>query len=350
MSNEQNQTAPFELRTAVRSSLKPLVGFYGLSGGGKTLSALLFARGIVGPAGKIGVLDSENRRASIFADLVPGGFLVADLDEPFSPDRYQEAMALVEKDCDIVVVDSFSHEWTGPGGVLDWQEAEFVRLGNKDSMKLLSWQAPKRAHKQLVQWMLRCSKPLIVCLRGEQKTHFDQDANGKKTVITDKFSSPIQDPRFIFEMLINFEMVSRDVDGRPEGGFVIPRKVTHPDVWKILPKENEQIGIAHGKALADWCNAVSKPLPAGGTAGGFVQKALPKTGRPLLLEQMRDLTTKVHEWKKGDRAGWPLAKQRLTQWLIDEAIISDTQTLDSVTDDELAAAIEKVKTKLNTLL
>src|SRR5260370_2688833 len=101
----------FEIHPATRQGIKPLVGFYGKSGSGKTLSALYLARGIVGRSGKITLIDSESGRGSIFADMVPGGYNVLNLDAPFSPGRYEEAIVEAEKTADVVMVDSLSHEW-----------------------------------------------------------------------------------------------------------------------------------------------------------------------------------------------------------------------------------------------
>ena len=79
--------------------------------------------------------------------------------------------------------------------------------------------------------------------------------NGKNQVVTDEFSSPLFDPRFIFEMLVNFETLN--IGGK--GGFVHVWKCTHPGIAPLLPGPQEQVTVAHGAALAAWC------------AGGAVQ-------------------------------------------------------------------------------
>ena len=153
----------FEIRQATRQGVKPLVGFYGKSGSGKTMSALLFARGIVGASGRIVLIDTENKRGSIFADLIPGSYKTLDLDAPFSPDRYQEAIAEAEKVADAIVIDSMSHEWSGEGGVLDWAEEELQRMGGGDNNKMRSWIKPKMSHKQMIMRLFRCKCALICC-------------------------------------------------------------------------------------------------------------------------------------------------------------------------------------------
>lgn len=281
----------FTIKRATRQGVKPLVGFYGRSGSGKTMSALLFARGLVGDAGRITLIDSESGRGSIFSDLIPGGYSVLDLDAPFSPQRYEEAIVTAEKVSDVVVVDSMSHEWSGEGGVIDWADAELEKMGGGDNNKMRSWIKPKMAHKLMIGRLLRCRVALICCLRGEEKTHVVK-GESKTKIVTDEFSSPLFDQRFIFEMLLNFETVARN----GVGGFVIPRKVTHPAIAALLPKEGEQIGIAHGQAVGAWCAAPSlsqAPSTGAQSAGRAaavppVDAATPQT-RARMLELFQDI-------------------------------------------------------------
>lgn len=305
----------FEIKPATRQGVKPLVGFYGKSGSGKTMSALLFARGIVGASGRIVLIDTENKRGSIFADLIPGGYSALDLDAPFSPDRYQEAIAEAEKVADVIVIDSMSHEWSGEGGVLDMADSELERMGGGDNNKMRSWIKPKMSHKMMVQRLLRTKCALICCLRGEEKTHITKAADGQKgKVITDEFSTPLFDPRFIFEMLLNFECVAHD----GVGGYVTPRKITHPSIAALLPKENEQIGEKHGQALAAWCSAagtpaVKKPLTT----------ATAKT-RDWMLEQLKDIHVQMQAY--GIDHGVIMPNDGLEDWPL-SAVPTDKQSL-----------------------
>jgi hypothetical protein len=310
----------FTIKPATRTGVKPLIGLYGKSGSGKTMSALLLARGLVGPKGRIVLLDTENGRGSIFADLIPGGYSVLDLDAPFSPPRYEEAIATAEKSADVVVVDSMSHEWSGEGGVLDWADAELEKMGGGDNNKMRSWIKPKLAHKMMVQRLLRTKCALICCLRGEEKTHMGKNPQGKNTVITDEFSSPLFDPRFIFEMLLNFETVQRN----GQGGYVIPRKITHPSIAPLLPGENQQISVATGEAIAKWC------------AGG----AAPAASKPSseLTAVKKELWALLAEKHGGDKA-------RLQSWVTDELGID--VLLDTMEVAGLREVIEAAKKKLN---
>src|SRR5712671_804962 len=53
-------------RLAERSQANPLIGIHSESGNGKTKSALLLARGFVGPAGKIGMIETEAGRGEVY--------------------------------------------------------------------------------------------------------------------------------------------------------------------------------------------------------------------------------------------------------------------------------------------
>lgn len=321
----------FQIKDATRTGIKALIGMYGKSGSGKTMSALILMRGIIGPKGRLVLIDSESGRGSLFADIIPGGYKVIELEPPFSPERYQEAFEAAEAASDGVVVDSMSHEHSGDGGVLDMQEAELDRMAGKDNWgkreacKMASWIKPKMAHKKFVQRILRCKVPLICCLRGEEKTHMLKGDGGKNKVITDEFSSPLFDQRFIFELLLNFETVARN----GQGGFVIPRKITHPTLGVILPKETEQISVAHGEALAKWCASPGGP-------GTSKPADKPSDPAKAAKAELWKLTKHLHQGETS----------KLTQVLIDEGVISDTETVETLDPNRWPEVLRLAKTKL----
>src|SRR5262245_20948635 len=109
----------FSFRPARRSEAKPLIGLYSESGCGKTWSALMLARGFVGPAGKIGMIETESGRGEAYADVLPGGYDVLPIRENLSPENYGRALTIAEQaKFDALIIDSASHEWEGAGGVL----------------------------------------------------------------------------------------------------------------------------------------------------------------------------------------------------------------------------------------
>ncbi len=134
----------YDFRPAVRENASVLVGFAGASGSGKTLSALRFATGLAGPNGRIAFIDTERGRAlhyapppGVTADPSKGTFAFdhLELNPPFTPAAYLGAIKAADESglYKVIVVDSFSHEWEGEGGVLDMQEAEFIRMGSREA-------------------------------------------------------------------------------------------------------------------------------------------------------------------------------------------------------------------------
>ncbi len=64
------------IRPAKRTGSKVVIGIAGISGSGKTYTALKIARGMVDNANEIGFLDTENKRGSLYADILDQPFLI----------------------------------------------------------------------------------------------------------------------------------------------------------------------------------------------------------------------------------------------------------------------------------
>lgn len=338
-----DSSKPLILKPASRQGIIPLLGIWGGTGGGKTESALRLARGIAGPKGRLGVVDTESKRANYYADTIPGSFNSIDFDAPYSPERYIECLDLLERNADVGVVDSISHCWEGPDGILDLHEQTLDRMlkekkdnwGERERLNWPAWRGPKLRWVPLRNRLLSMKIPLIICFRGKNKSHMVKGADNKNTVVTDQTTSPIFEKDFIFEMHVAMEMFQKD--GR--GGFVrfpMPyAKTSHRDIRALLPKsEIEQISIEHGAALAKWCATPSGPgmTPESGNLS-------PKSGtddpRKALKQELWNLTTTVHNKN-------PAA---LLQFLHDENIITDEESLDSLGEARLKQVIEAVKKK-----
>lgn len=238
---------PFKKATV--SGLKSMICLYAESGGGKTLSALLLARGLVGPTGRIGMIDTENRRGEIFADDARiGGYEVLQLGEPFSPQAYMAAIDEAEAaGVDAIVIDSISHEWEGIGGVLDMA----VARANGGQPKFGDWKVPKTEHKHLIQKLMRCKAHVIVCARAQYKSRqidakdyaaYGITSNAKTTVLRDDYQSPIQEERFIFEMTVHLQMSNQHPG--------VPIITKCPDMLLGAFKPGEPITVETGRRMA----------------------------------------------------------------------------------------------------
>lgn len=320
----------FKITKATRTGIIPLIGLYGKSGGGKTHSALLLARGLVGDKGRITLIDTENKRGHIFSDVVPGGYNVLDFEPPYSPFRFREALQLAEKESDIVVIDSLTHSWDGEGGVLNMQDEELTRMAGTDfkkreACKMASWIKPKKEHKLFISQILRTPIPIICCLRGDEKVVWEKAATGTKEktfeILGVKYTlgtqlGPIFDKRFIFEMLINGEVYAKE----GKGGYVNFKKITHQNLSTCLPKSNQQVTVEHGRMIAEWCGGANKNVGHGGTATLKGLKAkLWKDLKPVRQLVSEDIV-KVDEWLKENNVTQDGIKSLDTDEKLKEAI------------------------------
>lgn len=329
----------FEIKTATRQGIKPLIGLYGESGCGKTYSSLLLARGLVGPSGKIVMVDTESGRGSLYADVLPGGYDVLDLGEPFSPSRYQDAMhAAAKAGAAIVVLDSMSHEWEGIGGVLDMAHQIEERSGKPG---LHCWKEPKLAHARMMLALLQSPLPVVCCLRAHFKSRQGKDDRGKTVIIKDDHTTPIQSEAFIYEMTAHAEIL--------QDHSIILTKCSHPALRDCFPKTGP-ITIHTGEAIAKWCAAPSLGAPASPASDRPAgEKASEKAKRNALKGQLWNLTRKVHGVEKQDDGDMILVEagmKNLSQWLWDEGIMDPNgETLAGVSVDRLAEIVEKVKAR-----
>lgn len=160
-------------KKAERKQAKLRLALAGPSGSGKTYSALLIAKGL---GGKIAVLDTEKGSASLYADLVD--FDVVDLMAPFTPERYIEVIAAAEAaGYDTLVIDSYSHEWTGPGGCLEANEA--LAHSKFRGNTWAAWNETTPRHRKLTNKILGSSMHIICTMRSKTET---VQGEGKKII------------------------------------------------------------------------------------------------------------------------------------------------------------------------
>ena len=300
----------FEIKKAVRKNSAPFIVLYGESGTGKTYSALLLARGIAGQKGVIRVIDTESGRASLYADIPEfGEYDTVDLSEPFSPARYIEALTTASNGADVVILDSGSHEWEGPGGVCDMAMESELRSNQKG---LHNWKVPKFEHSKFVQSLLRSSIPIIICLRAKFKTRQIREG-GKTQIIKDDHTSPIQADDFIFEATAHGEIM-------PDHSLHLT-KCSHPSLKECFPAK-KPIELLHGQKIAAWCR------------GG------------LLVESP--------ELKAAKKNVWDLLKKKLGVntlsdaeiWLRSKSIFSSEQALSSLSTVEQCEELFNKVTKI----
>lgn len=121
--------ADFSIVRAQRSQARLRLALTAPSGGGKTWSALVVAKGICEALlqaglvpgtieGKIGVIDTERRSAQLYSHLVP--FDTIELGPPYTVPRYLSALRQFDAaGYLVVIIDQVTHAWSGEGGLLE---------------------------------------------------------------------------------------------------------------------------------------------------------------------------------------------------------------------------------------
>lgn len=169
---------PIEFKKATRKQAKLRLAISGPSGSGKTYGALLLAQGI---SGNIAVIDTERGSASLYSHM--GEFDALELSKPFSPERYVEAIdagaAHVGPD-GVLIIDSLSHEWVGPGGCLEINEV--VAKTQTHGNTWAAWAITGARHQKLLDAILNAPCHIIATLRSKTETAQVEEKGRKKVV------------------------------------------------------------------------------------------------------------------------------------------------------------------------
>lgn len=235
-----------QLKKATRQQAYMRLNLSSPSGAGKTMSALRMAKGLVGEWAKIAVIDTENKSASLYSHL--GDFNVIDLEPPFSPERYIQAIdTCLAAGILCVIIDSSTHEWSGVGGCLESNDklAAAKYKGNSWS----AWNETTPRHDSFVNKVLQCKAHVITCTRSKMETVMGEDKKVKKVGMKD-----IQRDGWEYELTVSLT-IDRDTH------YAIPSK----DRTSIF--EGQQpflITEQTGELIRKWCDEgeVAPPPPA----------------------------------------------------------------------------------------
>jgi DNA polymerase III delta prime subunit len=224
-----------KIEKAIRKSLPAHICLYGESSSGKTLTALKLAHGLINQGERVCVIDTENHRASHYD--VDFDFDVINLEAPFSPEKFIEAINIIQNGgYKAIIIDSISHEWDSIGGVIDMAENSTNKSG------LAAWGKPKKEHKKLMDCILSSKAHVICCAKAKDKLKQVKNDKGKSEIIPKGFL-PIQEATFMYDMLLNIKMVKN-------GEFKIMKCPKNLDL-KINEK-TKYLDESHGKRIAEW--------------------------------------------------------------------------------------------------
>lgn len=238
--------AVLNIRPVESGQSKAVIGIAGQSGDGKTYTALLIARGMVNSPSEIGFLDTENKRGSLYADILDGKFMIGDLYPPFSPSRYAEAIReFQESGVKVLVVDSVTHEWEGDGGCDDIANAP---KADGTPRKVSNWIGAKREHKKFMNVLLQSNMDIVCCIRAREKTDFKDPAKPVSLGIL-----PICEKNFMFEMTVSVMMGN---EGKTQQHLKLPSFLR-----EAFGNGQDYLGIETGKKIREWLERGDKTNP-----------------------------------------------------------------------------------------
>lgn len=298
-----------QLTKATRQKTKIKLGLAGVSGSGKTYSALLIAKGLASAWDKVAVIDTENGSADLYAHL--GEYNTLTLTAPFTPEQYVEAIdTCLKAGMEVVIIDSISHEWDGKGGIL---EIHSSMVGNS----FTNWGKVTPRHNAFIDKILQTPIHMICTMRSKQDyvlnekdgkqvpqkvglkavtregvdyeftLVFDIDIKHNATASKDRTGMFMDKP----EMVIN-EKVGKDIKKWTESG--VEAIVESPDdeyIQDLMPDEDLKpvgetkfLDTAEGKSLSKSYYANAK------SAGYDAMKAKFMVKKQFNLESYNDVT------------------------------------------------------------
>lgn len=244
----------FHFRPAKRVNTPLIVGLAGPTKSGKTFSAHRLARGLAA-GGTVAMINAEGAKGHQYADEFD--YVATDIEAPFRPERYIEALkAALEIKPAVVIVDSMSHMHDGPGGMLEYHEDELQRLAgdktgrDRDRYNWTAWIKPKAAENEFIYTMLGADCHIVACFRAKEKIKV---IPGKQPI--DLGWQPIAGERVAFETIFTL-LLPPHSKGVPDLSISEMRKPFDSLIPGDRPLD-EQVGAA----LREWAAGASTPPP-----------------------------------------------------------------------------------------
>jgi len=226
---------------AQRQRVKLKLAITGPAGSGKTTAALKLARGLTNH-GRIAVIDTENRSASLYADLFE--FDVLDLEPPFEDRKFSEGIqAAVDAGYDVVIIDSGSHFWEA---VLDYKDKLDRRGGNS----FTNWSEATRRFRGVLEAVLQSPVHVVVCLRSKMDHVLEKDEKSGRQVVKKVGMAPVMRDgvEYEFTVVLDLDMSHQAVSSK--------------DRTRLFDGRIFEITEATGRSLRDWLDgggAIAEP-------------------------------------------------------------------------------------------
>lgn len=192
---------------ATKRAAKLRLAIAGPSGGGKTYSSLAIGTALAEmEGGRVAFVDTEHGSASKYADIFD--FDVLEMTAPFHPDRFVQALQdAAAAGYPVVILDSLSHAWNGPGGLLEIVD-EIAKRQRSSANTFSAWKDATPIQNRLVEALLSTQVHIIAAMRAKQEYVIEQEErNGRIVNVPKKLGmAPVQRDSFEYEFDVFGEM------------------------------------------------------------------------------------------------------------------------------------------------
>lgn len=261
----------FVIKRAERTQVRLRIALQGSSGGGKTATSILLARGMVDelrargalPAHldcHIGLLDTERDSAKLYSHLAVFDTIV--LMPPYSPARYLKALAALEHaGYSVIIVDQITHEWFGEGGVLS------MVADSKEKNDFAKWNGPSQEHELFIDSLLKSPAHLIVTMRSKTAWVLEEEigrdgVSRKKPKRIGMAAKQREGTEYEFTTLMdlstdrNIATCMKDRTELFEVGAVVPA-----DPMPLRQSNSRGMGIGWGHKFIEWVYSAKAAEP-----------------------------------------------------------------------------------------
>lgn len=213
-------TAPLlaSFAPAKKEQLRARLAFDGPTGSGKTWTMLDWATHLAaferakGGAGRIAVIDTERKSASLYADHF--SFEVMNWPPPYDPRVLTKVIReTVDLGFDVIIVDSLTHFWKGEGGTLEIVDGVAARSQSGNSFT--AWSVGTPAIRGLVDTILAADAHVLVSMRSKMEYVLEDNGRGQKVPRKVGLAPEMRgDIEYEFTVVVSMDLDHRGVVGK----------------------------------------------------------------------------------------------------------------------------------------
>lgn len=221
-------------KKATKEKAKLRLALFGVSGSGKTYTALRMATGLAGEDGRIAVIDTERNSACKYSDRF--NFDVCDAKKP----SIENLKMFIEeaKNYDVLIIDSMTHCWLEL-----LQEVEKLAKTKFGGNTWSAWSEGTPKQMSLINALLDFPGHIIATMRVE--TNWTTVTNEKGKVVPVRVGEAPKQGKGIeyeFDMLMQIS---------PEHDALVIKDRTGKYQDEVIPMPDEEFGKALGEWLQD---------------------------------------------------------------------------------------------------